>query len=391
MHTKYCQNVILESTGDEWTDSFGDGCRWYEEEPDFYFGDYYAYDTRCYVFGALFFNQGYTAQTACCACGGGTYDNDNGHVNSCSDYNDFVDGDGQTCAWYATDPASSGSISDDEKDDDDDYLPISRCHQYGHSKQNMNNIRADDACCICGGGHRTIPALMPSNVPSSIAAGSSVPSIEPTTATAPTSLAAYYPSISPIMDGNNPNAAPTNNNGDDDVASPSDNNEDTNTVVIGAAVGIGVALMLIGAVVYGIARRRRSRRYNNASRYDVAATNKTSASAPAVDGGGGSAVHVPMIPEEVNFHVHAADDPNSAMHQTGNFDMSDGNRSSGGGDSEQGETDTVLSPLTDVASYAVPVDDVKTKLVIRRTVDPDGRVIEEYQERVPVGEVPTLE
>lgn len=43
-----------------WTDLYGDGCDWYASKPG-----------SCENFGDSFENNGYTANTACCHCGGG--------------------------------------------------------------------------------------------------------------------------------------------------------------------------------------------------------------------------------------------------------------------------------------------------------------------------------
>ena len=43
-----------------WTDLFGDGCDWYGSK-----------DGACEAFGDCCEKNGYTAKTACCACGGG--------------------------------------------------------------------------------------------------------------------------------------------------------------------------------------------------------------------------------------------------------------------------------------------------------------------------------
>jgi len=51
-------NVSNECVNDDWVDSYGDGCDWYEV------------DDRCSLYGNSFENDGQTAQDACCACQG---------------------------------------------------------------------------------------------------------------------------------------------------------------------------------------------------------------------------------------------------------------------------------------------------------------------------------
>jgi len=451
LHEKYCQNVVLRSTGEEWTDSDNFPCAWYEDEPDFYFGnEYNAYDTRCYIFGSQFVNAGYTAQTACCACGGGEYyNNKNGEELSslCTDYDGFVDGDGNACTWYA---------HSDDNDDDPFGLSgdgFSRCYQYGHTRPNLNmNARADDACCVCGGGYRVLPdPIMPSTIPSNVpsVAPSRAPSIEPTNTntmvgTPPMAACAdeenwtdasgegcdwYSVDISDndngasdYMEGDtrcsvfgaefsNPVSGLSANNAccvckveqanvyasnhptfapsivDDKHNSPgngsimesslsSDGASSSTNIVIGAAVGIGAGLIIVGTVVYAMIVRRNKLRSR---------TTTTTTNANNINNGNNyndSALTVPMegtdsVPQEINVHHDDGGENN-------NFNSHDGA-------GIIADVDTVMSPLTDVASYAVPIDDVKTRVVVRRTVDEDGNVIQEYQERVPVGAVPMLE
>lgn len=51
-----CTDVVLED-GSPWRDVHGDSCAWY------------AHDTNCDLYGDMYANHGYTAKTACCACG----------------------------------------------------------------------------------------------------------------------------------------------------------------------------------------------------------------------------------------------------------------------------------------------------------------------------------
>jgi hypothetical protein len=128
-----CTDLKDPLTGNAWFDSDGAtfNCAWY------------AQDGNCASYGSSYANFGFTANQACCECGGGT--------NECTpptpaptpppvevpctcvnDPDGWYDADGITfnCAWYA-----QGS----------------NCASYGSSYANFG-ATANQACCACGGG-----------------------------------------------------------------------------------------------------------------------------------------------------------------------------------------------------------------------------------------------
>lgn len=158
-------------------------CEWYGG--DVGLDDYYADgDTRCSLWGSCCEFAGHTANTACCACGGGFIKTDNNDVPSVSPTLSFaptssvapsqepsvsnsptvfcrdiagwydIDGPRGSCSWYAADVL-----------DDDDYYSEddTRCALYGHKYENFG-MTANDACCVCGGGYYLgqEPTLVPS-------------------------------------------------------------------------------------------------------------------------------------------------------------------------------------------------------------------------------------
>ena len=138
-----------------WHDNAGDGCDWYDNDPN---GDY-----RCRTFGTDYKRNGFTAETACCGCGGG-FDlpeyskpsaNPTGSPTAtptatvvCINDNVWRDEEGYSCADY-------------ERDLDDDTLFLqgeTRC-----SKDADRGGNASYYCCECGGGYQDpfIPSLTP--------------------------------------------------------------------------------------------------------------------------------------------------------------------------------------------------------------------------------------
>jgi hypothetical protein len=99
---------------EDWTDSGGDGC------------DFYDSSFRCNTFGNFYRDSvyGLTAQDVCCTCGGGS-------SSGCDDEPGWTDSDGDGCAWYAEDP-------------------FYRCSVFGTCCEN-NGKTAMEACCICDG------------------------------------------------------------------------------------------------------------------------------------------------------------------------------------------------------------------------------------------------
>ena len=65
---------------------------------------------------------------------------------------DWVDKEGQGCAWYAVDVSDSEIYSGDTD---------TRCELWSDILKPDNTFAANDACCACGGG------LLPRNTPSS--------------------------------------------------------------------------------------------------------------------------------------------------------------------------------------------------------------------------------
>jgi hypothetical protein len=97
-----------------WSDSDGDDC------------NFYAQDGACYVYGSCCKNDGYTANDACCVCGGGSSTG----TDPCVDVPGWSDSYGDDCNFYAQDGA---------------------CYLYGSCCEN-DGYTANDACCVCGGG-----------------------------------------------------------------------------------------------------------------------------------------------------------------------------------------------------------------------------------------------
>lgn len=182
---------------DGWTDSLGRDCDWYTENGD---DDGLGDDgTRCRDNEEFHANDGYTASTACCACGGGV-------VGTCNDYEDWKTSEGYGCKWYGLDTIRNNGGQDDLYDD-----ATTRCWAFGNDwgLYNGENVTAMEACCVCGGGIASVdyPSFMP--VPSPSDAPSRVPSKEPTnpsnqpTSSAPTKspddelILTLLPSVTP--------------------------------------------------------------------------------------------------------------------------------------------------------------------------------------------------
>ena len=97
----------------DWRDSLGDGCSWYEDDEDSGY--------KCQTYGHRFANDGLTANTACCACGGGKY-----IWRACGGSGDDDDNDG---TWLTFKSAYNPSLcidvcggSDHIEDDPDVWL-----------------------------------------------------------------------------------------------------------------------------------------------------------------------------------------------------------------------------------------------------------------------------
>ena len=70
--TTACQCSDYDPSTDGWTDNDGPVEQWYDEDGPSYDCDWYAQGTRCAAYGNSYANFGKTANTACCACGGGS-------------------------------------------------------------------------------------------------------------------------------------------------------------------------------------------------------------------------------------------------------------------------------------------------------------------------------
>jgi hypothetical protein len=98
---------------------------WHDSDGDCYDCYYYEDNNECATHGDDFLNQGHTANTGCCFCGGGLY-------TTCSDVIDWHDSAGVDfdCKYY--------------KDHNE-------CATHGDDWANQGHT-ANTACCFCGGG-----------------------------------------------------------------------------------------------------------------------------------------------------------------------------------------------------------------------------------------------
>merc|ERR1711920_143555 len=89
-----------------WKDNAGDACSWYSA------------GEHCGLHGHKYENEGHTANTACCVCGGGQ--------GQCQDDTTWTDSHGDGCAWYNS------------------------AHRCGLArKYNKNGVDATQKCCRC--------------------------------------------------------------------------------------------------------------------------------------------------------------------------------------------------------------------------------------------------
>lgn len=141
-----------------WVDSIGDGCESYGYA---ILDDYYRTDENvdwCVLVGASYENDGDTAQSACCICGGGiriesdvptsfpsvsTEPSYTARPTACYDIPGWVDPHEDGCKWY-----SEGKEG-------------VRCQTAG-TVLKMDGLTASDACCVCGGGTESADAPTPS-------------------------------------------------------------------------------------------------------------------------------------------------------------------------------------------------------------------------------------
>lgn len=137
-------------------------CSWYNDVND----DYDNYD-YCDLYGDVYpDDNGVDANEACCVCGGGSLDD-----NSCTDYTGWTDGDNYSCSWYSN-----------------DFFYNFYCESYGHYLDE-NEVDANEACCICGGGYldgNPVPSFSPSI--SLHPTHSAIPSFSPSISLHPTTV-----------------------------------------------------------------------------------------------------------------------------------------------------------------------------------------------------------
>jgi hypothetical protein len=130
-----------------WYDFFGRNCAWYGE-----------LESNCEVYGHQYANFGHTALSACCVCGGGQSSLeleegihlqedpeaevvvlDGAEAQTCWDQPNWYDSTGDGCAWYEGEH---------------------NCEYYGDQFLSIDGLAANDACCTCGGGLSSAPALL---------------------------------------------------------------------------------------------------------------------------------------------------------------------------------------------------------------------------------------
>ena len=132
-----------------WYDIFGRNCEWYGEV-----------ESNCAVYGDQYANFGRTALSACCVCGGGqssleeefhphAQDQDSllemqqqavgeDQTQACWDEPNWYDSTGDGCAWYEEEH---------------------NCEYFGDQFWSVDGLTANEACCACGGGLSSAPAV----------------------------------------------------------------------------------------------------------------------------------------------------------------------------------------------------------------------------------------
>jgi len=115
----------------QWKDAYNDDCKWYAEN-----------DPTCNLATCCADEDGITAASACCSCGGGSTGSGSSGQNppvntapisgTCTDMAGWTDQEGFDCSWY------------------EQFSPDS-CNQWGSCCAN-GGYTANEACCICGGG-----------------------------------------------------------------------------------------------------------------------------------------------------------------------------------------------------------------------------------------------
>ncbi|KAL7445710.1 hypothetical protein ACHAXM_009879 [Skeletonema potamos] len=123
-----------------WYDIFGRNCEWYGKV-----------ESNCAVYGDQYANFGRTALSACCVCGGGQSSSQaqdqleiqqqavgEDHTQACWDEPNWYDSTGDGCAWY-----------EEER----------KCEYFGDQFWSIDGLTANEACCACGGGLSSAPAV----------------------------------------------------------------------------------------------------------------------------------------------------------------------------------------------------------------------------------------
>ena len=154
---------------------------------------------------------GMTADNACCACGGGV-------TGTCKSYFGFKTYDGFDCGWFMQTAQDDGSYLDDPYYGYDDR--DTRCSYWDLFNDTWGmydgvEVSAIEACCVCGGGIRSLdyPSYMPIERPST------TPSSSPTAT--PTIAAESSPTATPsTTPSSNPSQTPSQTPSIDPVRSP---------------------------------------------------------------------------------------------------------------------------------------------------------------------------
>lgn len=221
--TEFCRDIP------GWHDADGlrGVCEWYAApvgDDDDYYNEG---GTRCNLFGTSYENDGFTASTACCVCGGGyklgqdpstaptstpkptsitpaptNHPTISLQPSSSLQPSEYCQ---NVIDWHASD-----SVRYDcdwfelPTGDDDYYIQVSgtRCDLWGDGFENMGHV-ANTACCVCGGGYRGAD-IIPTARPSGFSSAS--PSLKPTILTAPTKT----PQLSAAVQSRKPSLQPSN-------------------------------------------------------------------------------------------------------------------------------------------------------------------------------------
>jgi len=183
-----------------WTDAEMDPCSYYEGVSE----DGISF---CELFGNCCADEeGFTAQTACCVCGGGS------DFEICEDIPNWADCSDLPCAWYGAD------VGDDDSKYDD-TVSNNRCQVFGNECADpVTGLTANDACCQCGGGMKgsLMPTTSPSNGPTENVIITALPTDSPSF-----SITSNPSRISSNRPTSSPSSAPTSSPTESLTSSPS--------------------------------------------------------------------------------------------------------------------------------------------------------------------------